>query len=133
MNHNPSTKQAGLNGYLGGTLDDIANAASNAVSGSISSIINNQIDKLAVQIRVKLAAEQTIATGQQVDPNSIPDLDVTEYIIGMPTGSTNKVLDEKLTYIGASVRNGLIIGFGMIAVAMIITKLSHKHEESYHA
>ena len=116
-------------GYLGETAptdlswSSIAQGAGSALSSSITSILSGQLTQIANQVRVKLANDQALATGVQVDPNSIPDLTVTEYLFQMPTASTNAVLSDKMTYIGKAAAFGLITGLGIIGISLLLPKL----------
>ncbi len=95
-------------------------AATDALLKPISDKVNAQIDKIAYQAKYRIADQRN------VDPSEVSDLDVADYIIGMPTANTNAVLSEQMSYIGKCTRNGLIIGGALIGLGILVGKLATK-------
>ncbi len=86
----------------------------------VSDKLNSQIDKMAIQARSKIASER------KVPQSSVSDLEVAEYISGIPTALMTKEIGTEMQYIGQSTRNGLVIGLGIIALAILIVGLNKK-------
>ena len=102
------------------SLEQIGKDSLNAIVKPISDKLNAQIDKLALQSRSKLAFDRGVA------PAQVTDLEVAEYLSNMPTQKITDVVADKMVYIGQSARNGLIIGLGLIAIAIMMVGLSNK-------
>ena len=102
------------------SLDQFGKDTLNAVVKPISDKLNSQIDKLAIQSRAKLAVDRG------VPPSKISDIEVAEYLSNMPTQKLNETVADKMTYIGQTTRNGLIIGLGLIAIAILLVGISKK-------
>ena len=105
-------------------LSNLGDKALEVLTKPITDKLNAQIDKLAVQARTKLAAEQ------KIQPAQVTDLAVAEYISGIPTAKLTQEVGTKMEYIGQTTRNGLIIGLGLIALAIMfsaVVKKSHNH------
>lgn len=98
-------------------LKEYGGKAGDAVSSFVSNMLNAQMGKISSQVKVKVALEKGLP------PADVTDLDITEYMLAMPTAATNKALADKMEYIGKSTRNGLIIGLGLVAVAIVVTHL----------
>lgn len=87
----------------------------------VSDKLNSQIDKLSVQARAKIALEN------KVPQASVSDLEIAEYIIGIPTALMTKEIGTEMKYIGKSTRNGLVIGLSLVAIAILIVGLHKKN------
>ena len=101
----------------------LGNQTVTAIVTPISNMLNQQLAKIAGEARLKLA------TDQNVDQSQITDLAVAEYIAGIPTAQLTAQVSTQMVDIGHSVRNGLIIGFGMISIAMIINGMQRHHDD----
>ena len=100
-----------------------SNASQELVAAAVKPIsdkLNNQIDKIAIDARKKLAFEN------KVPESKVTNLQVAEYIANLPSKEITKQVADKMEYIGDSTRNGLIIGLGLIAIAMLVVGLKRK-------
>lgn len=101
---------------------DLANKALDVLTKPLTDKLNQQIDKLAIQSRQKLAKEGNTTT------SAITDLAVAEYIAGIPTARLKDEVSNQLQYVGKSARNGLIIGLSIVAIAILISgMIKNKH------
>lgn len=91
------------------TLQNLGKTAVDAVMSPIQNRINSQLDVLALQIRSK------IATQRGVQPQQVSDLEIAEYMMGMPLASTNQEIEKA----GNSARNAIFAGFALIAAAIL--------------
>lgn len=90
------------------------------LSKPISDKLNQKIDEYAKQARTKIAKENS------VPEYKVTDLEVAEYLSGMPTAIMTKEIGNKMEYIGKTTAAGIIIGLALIAIAMIVTKNKNK-------
>lgn len=92
------------------TIQDLGKTVVDAAMVPIQNRINSQLDVLSLQIRSKIASQRG------VPPQSVSDLEIAEYMIGMPLASTNQEIDKA----GKSARNAIIAGFAILATAVLI-------------
>lgn len=104
----------------GGLFQKYGGQAVDAIVKPIADKLNQQIDKIAYQAR------QKVALRQNVNPSQVTDLDVAEYIANLPTQQMTGEISQQMQYIGKTTRNGIIIGLGMVAVAILIVGMSKK-------
>lgn len=92
---------------------EFSKAAGGAVSDALTAAIQPKLDAITFQVR------QELARRRKVQPNQISDLEVAQFILVMPSAE----LGVKVEYIGQTVRNGVLIGCGVIALAILISGL----------
>lgn len=104
-------------------VGDLANKALDVLTKPLTDKLNQQIDKLAIQSRQKLAAEGGTTT------SAVTDLAVAEYLAGIPTARLTEEVSSQMQYVAKSARNGLIIGLGFIAIAILFSSMiKSKHK-----
>lgn len=101
-------------------LDNLAKDAISSITKPVSDKLNAQIDKVATLTKKKLAAQKGVSESK------ITDLQVAEYIANLPTQKMTEEIGDKMVYIGDVTRNGLIIGLGLIAIAVLVVGLKRK-------
>lgn len=93
-----------------GATDVKRNSSSDVIGSAVSSlssmavkpvqdIIEREIDKYSAQARAKLAKERGISQSK------VPDLDVAEYLLGMPTANLTRPVQD----ISKTLRNSLLV------------------------
>lgn len=102
------------------SIDKFGSDVVNAIVKPVSDKLNSQIDKIALQARKKLAYERS------VPESKITDIEVAEYIANMPSQQITKEVADKMIYMGDAARNGLIIGLGLVAIAVLVVGLRKK-------
>ena len=90
---------------------ELGKATGGAVSEAITAVLQPKLDNIALQVR------QELARRRKVHPNQISDLEVAQFILVMPSAE----IGQKVEYIGQTVRNGVLIGCGVIALAILIS------------
>lgn len=100
LNDNASTLATGIS------------SLSEYVTKPLTDKIYQEIDKVTDDIRAKLAKEQ------KINPKSVKQLDVAEYLLAMPTSGLNKPINDMT----ASLRNSILIGFAGVCIVLYITR-----------
>lgn len=84
-----------------------------AASDAITAAIQPKLDAITEQVR------QELARRRKVHPSKVSDLEVAQFIMAMPSSD----LGVKIDYMAQTVRNGVLIGCGVIALAILISAL----------
>lgn len=86
----------------------------------ISDKLNQKIDLYAQLARTKIAKERG------VKESYVTDLDVAEYLSGMPTARLSGDISNKMEYIGKAVSAGVVVGCIFIAISILVgSKKNH--------
>ena len=119
---------------LGGAAEDFYNAGKNtlsnigsdtkdlgketiaAIAAPIQAKILQKIDYLVIDIRNKIAKDRKIS------PSKVTDLEISEYLLQMPLGSTNLVVEKQAKSGVLIVSGSILIGFSLLALAVFFSR-----------
>jgi len=91
---------------------NILSALSSMAVKPVQDILEREIEKYSKQAREKIAKERSVPT------NKVPDLDVAEYLLGMPTANLAKPMAD----MAVTLRNSLLIMTVAICTTIFLTR-----------
>lgn len=90
------------------------------LSVALAAALQPKITALMAQAREALSKQLGVPASQ------ISDIDAARYLANLPTADLTDKLTNEVSLVGKSVRNAILIGFGSLALVMIVTKLVGK-------
>lgn len=107
----PSTMMPNASTAPSQDYSNILSSLSSMAVKPVQDIIEREIDKYSVQARAKIAKERGI------EKSKVPDLDVAEYLLGMPTANLSKPVAD----IATTLRNVLLFMTVAICTTIYVT------------